>query len=158
MTALIRPMQAGEAAECENILRSLPEWFGIEEAILDYREAIAAMETHVATLEGRIAGFVTLQFHNEHSAEIHVMAVRAEFHRQGVGRALVDCGVRQALARSAEYLEVKTLGPSRESLPYARTRAFYLSRGFLPLEENLLIWGRNPCLIMIRHLRCQNEA
>ena len=54
--------------------------------------------------------------------------------------------------RGVELLQVKTLGPSRPSAAYARTRGFYEHLGFRPLEENAL-WGEvNPCLIMVKHL------
>ena len=38
--------------------------------------------------------------------------------------------------------------------PYlARTRAFYASRGFVPLEEFPLLWGEgNPCLQYVKAL------
>jgi hypothetical protein len=36
---------------------------------------------------------------------------------------------------------------------YARTRRFYESRGFRPLEEIKGFWNEeNPCLIMVKHL------
>jgi len=51
-----------------------------------------------------------------------------------------------------EYLQVKTLGPSRPDDNYAATRAFYESVGFRPLEETSL-WGDvNPCLFMVKKL------
>lgn len=49
------------------------------------------------------------------------------------------------------WLEVKTLDASRASESYTRTRAFYLSAGFEPLECIPEIWGSdNPCLIMVK--------
>jgi hypothetical protein len=54
---------------------------------------------------------------------------------------------------AVEYLQVKTLGPSYRSPDYARTRRFYESRGFRPLEEIKGFWNEeNPCLIMVKHL------
>lgn len=71
------------------------------------------------------------------------------------GRALVEYAEQMLRSRSVEYLEVKTLGPSRPNEHYERTRGFYFTLGFRPLEENQL-WGEfNPCLIMIKHLRGQ---
>ncbi len=150
----IRPSRDGEAEICEEILRALPDWFGIEEAIVRYRQDIETMETFVAEHKGRIVGFVTLDQHNRHTAEIQVMAVRKEEHGIGVGRALVDYVERLLRSRSIEYLEVKTLGPTRPDVHYERTRKFYMAVGFRPVEENRLWGDANPCLIMIKHLRC----
>jgi hypothetical protein len=48
---------------------------------------------------------------------------------------------------------VKTLGPSRPSELCERTRGFYESRGFVPLEELSGIWdAENPCLIFVKRL------
>jgi ribosomal protein S18 acetylase RimI-like enzyme len=150
----IRPLRADEADSCEAIMRSLPEWFGIEEAIVSYRQDLEAMETLVADREAACIGFLTLHQHNEHSSEIQVMAVAREHHRQGVGRALVNHAERLLRSGPTEFLQVKTLGPSRENQAYAKTRLFYGSLGFRPLEENNL-WGEaSPCLIMVKHLEC----
>ena len=47
-----------------------------------------------------------------------------------------------------KVLQVKTFGPSGASEEYERTRAFYESVGFWPLEERTDIRGpENPCLI-----------
>jgi hypothetical protein len=55
--------------------------------------------------------------------------------------------------QGVEYLQVKTLGPSRSDENYDKTRAFYLAMGFTPLEEIPQIWDENnPCLILIKRL------
>jgi N-acetylglutamate synthase-like GNAT family acetyltransferase len=151
----IRPLAAGEADVCEQIIRSLPDWFGIEEAIVQYRRDLDRMETLVAEMDGRIVGFVAIHEHNPHSAEIHVVAIQKEFHGRGIGRGLFTRVEELLRRRSIEFLQVKTLGPSRPDANYDRTRSFYLAMGFRPLEENKL-WGeRNPCLIMVKHLACR---
>jgi ribosomal protein S18 acetylase RimI-like enzyme len=150
----IRECSRAEEDVCEEILRSLPDWFGIEEAIVQYRQDIASMDSYVAEVDGHIAGFLTLKHHNPHTSEIQVMAVRMEAHGRGIGRALVAHAERILRARATEFLQVKTLGPSRPNEHYERTRKFYLALGFRPVEENNL-WGEaNPCLIMIKHLAC----
>jgi hypothetical protein len=54
-----------------------------------------------------------------------------------------------------EYLQVKTLGPSWPDPGYERTRRFYEARGFVPLEEIHGLWEHNPCLILVKRLRCR---
>lgn len=150
--AAIREMRPAEPALCEEILRALPEWFGIEEALVQYVRDLPALETFVAEQAGRVVGFVAVRQHNRYSAEVHVIAVRPECHGQGLGRALLYHVEEWLRSRSIEFLQVKTLGPSRPNEHYDRTRRFYEHLGFRPLEENDL-WGSvNPCLIMVKHL------
>jgi ribosomal protein S18 acetylase RimI-like enzyme len=153
----IREMAEAEAAQCEQILRDLPEWFGIEEAILQYRWEIETMETSVVEVSGTLAGFITLNIHNDYSAEIHVLAMKPAYHGLGIGRRLVAFGEEKLIARSVEYLQVKTVGPSLPNDFYARTRNFYFHLGFRPLEETNLWGDRNPCLIMVKHLQCRSN-
>jgi len=154
--ALIRAFRASDVVQCERILRSLPEWFGIEESLVRYLEELPATECFVAENEGALTGFLSLRHHNPFSSEIHVIAVLAGNHGRGIGRALVERAETELRARSVEYLQVKTLGPSRPDASYERTRGFYERMGFRPLEENLL-WGPvNPCLIMVKHVPCDS--
>ena len=143
----------GKAAVCEPILRSLPAWFGIEEAIVHYVGEIERLPTFLAGNSDGVVGFVSLKQHNPSSAEVYVIAVRQEAHRQGVGRALIEQSQEWLRGRGVEYLQVKTLGPSHPDGGYAKTRDFYVAVGFRPLEELTELWDeRNPCLIMIQRL------
>ncbi len=143
----------GKSAICEPILRSLPEWFGIERTILQYVKDIEAMPTLIAETDGQIAGFLTIKQHNEYSAEVHVMAVRSEKHRKGVGRKLIQHAEAYLRRDGVEFLQVKTLGPSRPDERYAGTRVFYAAMGFRPIEEFAELWDRdNPCLLMVKRL------
>lgn len=143
----------GKGDVCEPILRSLPRWFGIERSIVQYVKDIDVMSTVLARADGRIVGFLTVKRHNEYSAEVHVMAVRSENHRTGIGRALLQRAEEFLRRDGVEYLQVKTLGLSRPDEQYARTRSFYLAMGFRPLEEFEELWDtENPCLLMIKKL------
>ena len=153
----IRILSPGESRHCEAILRALPDWFGIESALVDYVRSTEALPTFLAEHAGVVAGFLTLKVHNGSSAEIYVMGVRPEQHRCGIGRALVRQAEAHLRAEGIEFLQVKTLGPSRPWEPYERTRRFYEQMGFRPLEENHL-WGEeSPCLILVKHLACGRE-
>jgi N-acetylglutamate synthase-like GNAT family acetyltransferase len=154
----IRRAADGDVAECERILRGLPAWFGIEDAIVNYVGAIRVMETYVAAFGGVVVGFVALAATSPSAVELHVMAVADGYHRLGLGRALVEHCESVLRARRVEYMHVKTLGPSRTCELYERTRAFYRAMGFHPLEENAL-WGEtNPCLMLVKHLGCAGRA
>jgi ribosomal protein S18 acetylase RimI-like enzyme len=142
-----------QSSVCIPILRALPDWFGIEEAVLNYKKEIEILPTFLAKAGGNVLGFLSLKQHNLFSAEIYVMAVRPEVHRGGIGRTLVEVTNSFARGLGVEYMQVKTLGPSRPNKEYARTRAFYEAMGFRPLEEFTRIWDEhNPCLIMIKSL------
>jgi ribosomal protein S18 acetylase RimI-like enzyme len=142
-----------QSSVCVPILRALPDWFGIEQDILDYEREIEQLPTFLARLDGSVAGFLSLKQHNPFSAEIYVMAVRPEAHRLGLGRALVQAAENHSHDLGVEYMQVKTLGPSRPDKGYGRTIAFYSALGFRPLEEFPQIWGEaNPCLILVKRL------
>lgn len=149
----IRPLRPGEEKTCEDILRSLPDWFGIEEAIVQYVRDVETMESYLCLVSDQPVGFLTLHRHNDYSAEIQVMGVLGEHQGRGIGRALVEHAEKVLGDGSTEFLQVKTLGPSRPDANYERTRGFYERMGFRPLEENRL-WGDvNPCMIYVKHLR-----
>jgi GNAT superfamily N-acetyltransferase len=144
----------GDSARCEQIMRSLPEWFGIESSIVAYAQAVTRLESYLAVDDTTLAGFITIASRSDVASEIHALAVARPFHGTGAGRVLIEHVERLVSARGMEYLQVKTLGPSRPNEHYARTRGFYDRMGFRPLEENRL-WGDvNPCLIMVKHLTC----
>lgn len=149
----IRNLTQADISECEAILRSLTDWFGIEESNAQYVRDLDSLPAFVATIEGEVVGFLALRHHTEASSEIHVLAVTPNRHRAGIGRALVDRAESVVRSRSAKMLQVKTLGPSNSDPNYARTRAFYTAMGFLPLEETSAFWGEdNPALVLVKPL------
>jgi GNAT superfamily N-acetyltransferase len=143
----------GQATACMPILRELPDWFGLEAALLEYEKQIDTLPTFLASANSHIVGFLSLKQHYPHSAEIYVMGVRLEAQRGGIGRALVEAAESYARSLGVEYLQVKTLGTSNPDPGYAKTRTFYEAMGFCPLEEFRQIWDENnPCLILVKRL------
>ncbi len=153
----ISAAQLNQATVCEPILRLLPEWFGIESAISHYVQAIDLLPTFLAWNQQQVIGFLSIKQHNEFAAEIYVMAVHPQFHRQGVGKQLVEYAEQELQRQRIEYLQVKTLGLSRPNLHYEKTRAFYESMGFKPLEEFLDLWEGNPCLQMVKSVSVDSQ-
>ena len=133
---------------CESILRALPDWFGIEDATAAYIRDVADLPTFAVEDDG----FLALKLHTPRAAEVYVMGVRPERHRRGVGTALLAAAEDFLRAAGVEYLQVKTLGPSRPDDGYERTRRFYEARGFVALEEIHDLWEGNPCLLMVKRL------
>lgn len=144
---------AGLGDECRLILDTVPDWFGLPEANDEYVAFAQTHDTWVARdAAGRAVGVISGTTHFPETAEIEVMAVRPEWHRRGVGRAMVEVFERHHHERGVRMLEVKTLGPSHDDANYALTRAFYVGIGFVPIEE-LWIWGPdNPALILCKPL------
>jgi GNAT superfamily N-acetyltransferase len=143
----------GKSTLCEPILRSLPDWFGIEEDITKYLADIDRLPTFLALSGDKVLGFLTLKQHFPCSAEIFVMGCLPEVQRQGTGRALVERAEAWLLDQGVDYLQVKTLGPSRPDPGYEVTRVFYQALGFEPLEEFKQIWDENnPCLVLVKKL------
>lgn len=154
MSPEVERLAPADAAGCEAVLRALPAWFGIERAILDYREAAAAHPTFgVRGAEGRVEAFLTVKRHFPESAEVHCMAVRPERRGSGVGSALLAAVEEWLRGDGARFLQVKTLSSRSPDKGYAETRAFYRARGFVPLEEMPELWDAfNPALILIKAL------
>lgn len=148
----VRPFTTGDKVVCERILRALPDWFGIEDAITSYVRESEQYPTWFACVSGEPIGIITLHQHFEHAAEIHLMAVLSQYHRRGVGRMMVAFAEQHLLERGMRYLQVKTLGPSRPDANYALTQKFYEAVGFTPLEEFPDLWPGNPALLLVKKL------
>ena len=143
---------------CEEILRALPAWFGIESSIVQYLRDIGEMETCVAAVAEEIMGFITINQSSPCSAEIQVMGVRPELHRRGIGRLLLEFAETRLIRHGVKLLQVKTLASSQPSAAYEKTRAFYEAMGFQPQEETTTVWGEeSPCLIMAKELKARDE-
>jgi len=142
-----------KSAICNSVLRALPSWFGIEESIVDYVEQVKMLPFIAAYDGGNPVGFVAIMNHTPYASEICVMGVLKEYHREGIGRSLVIACEKYCREKKQEYLTVKTLDESRESKSYEKTRLFYLSMGFKPLEVFPTLWDEdNPCLLLIKRV------
>jgi GNAT superfamily N-acetyltransferase len=137
----------------ERVLRALPQWFELEEPILEYIAEAALLPTFIASSGGEDVGFLTLKPYAATAAEISAMGVLPELHRQGYGRALVAAAEARSREEHRSVIQVKTLGPSHPDANYARTRGFYEALGFIPIDETTAFWGdENPCLVMVKSL------
>jgi GNAT superfamily N-acetyltransferase len=134
------------------LLEQLPAWFGVPESNAEYVNAARGLNGLVARVGEESVGVLLLKRHFPEAAEIHLMAVRPDLHRRGIGRAMVNQLVTDLRRDGCEVLQVKTLGSSNPDPGYAATRRFYQAVGFRPLEELQGFWGSNPCLLMVRTL------
>ncbi len=143
----------GQGQVCEQTLRALPQWFGMESGVLSYIRSAADMPSFVAYFAGEPAGIALVKRHFELSAEVYLIAVAPDRHRMGIGRALLAAMERWLRQEGVRFLQVKTLSSRSADANYAKTRAFYLAMGFTPLEEFPTLWNeQNPCLLLIKRL------
>lgn len=137
----------------ESVLRKLPEWFGNEQSLLEYVDTVKGKMFFCAYDGENTVGFISIKFNNEYTADIYVTGILKEYHRQGIGRRLVEEAEQYIKSNGFKLFMVKTLGESSDYEFYRRTREFYKSVGFYPLEEFKEIWDEeNPCLIMVKSL------
>jgi GNAT superfamily N-acetyltransferase len=151
---VIRPIEQGDIAACQALLARLPSWFGIPESNAGYIDSLHRLPAWVAVDGGRVVGFVALLSHTPQSAEISVMAVDPDRHRDGFGRTLVGTVESWCQDNDIRWLHVKTRGPSTYDDDYERTRRFYAAMGFEVLYESLTEWGAdNAALVLVKHFR-----
>lgn len=142
-----------KSAICDLILRLLPDWFGIESSIIDYVDESRCLPFYAAFDGGKAVGFVAIKEHNQYTAEVCVMGVLSQYHRMGLGKRLIGCCDRFCEESQKRFLTVKTLDGSSPDEGYAKTRRFYLSMGFSPLEVFPTLWDEhNPCLFMAKYI------
>ena len=140
--------------EIEAILRSLPLWFGIEEALLKYVADSAVQPTFAADFDGKLGGFITLTRHFPESWDVHCIAVSATHRNTGVGSALLAHAEGYIRQQGGRFLQVKTIAHTSPNREYAETRKFYHAKGFTPLEVFPELWSpRHPCLQLIKALK-----
>lgn len=135
------------------ILETLPEWFGLEDARESYiRES--AGQTFFAAFDGeRAVGFLCLKETGRDTLELSVMGVLKAYHRRGIGKALFARGKAFAIESGYSFLQVKTVQMGRYEV-YDRTNRFYLSLGFKELEVFPTLWDAwNPCQVYILSLQ-----
>lgn len=88
------------------VLSSLPEWFGIPESTEEYISVSAGLPFWTVYADGEPAGFLALRETGPAAVEIFVMAVRKEYHRLGLGRALwLEC-LKYAQKQGYQYMRI----------------------------------------------------
>tara|TARA_Y100000590_G_C15672862_1_gene996899 strand:- start:530 stop:1000 length:471 start_codon:yes stop_codon:yes gene_type:complete len=138
---------------CEKILRSLPDWFGIEESIVQYIKDADKMPTMIVKNETEEIGFLTIKKHFKESADIHCMGILPQYHRKGIGIQLIKKVEIHLKNEGVKILQVKTISEESDCKFYAKSRQFYKSIGFIPLEVFPKLWDEsNPCLQLVKQL------
>ena len=136
---------------CEKVLRDLPAWFGIEEANKNYTDKAEKLPTFVAMSNSEPVGFMSLQIHSPESAELYVLGVMRNLHRQGIGKRLLRASEEYLKNQGIKFIQIKTLATIADDANYRKTRMFYEAEGYVTLEVFPDLWDpHNPCLQMIK--------
>ena len=146
----IRKLQIGDGETCGEILRRLPQWFGIESAIQEYKANLRALDGYCAVKDSKLVGFVGLKRYGDSSIEVDVIGVDPEHRRSGIGRALLKHVEENATTGLTKLLHMKTLAPSDPDLNYVETRMFWEASGFIPMDAHDLWGDENPCQVMVK--------
>ena len=87
---VIQRASANTSSDFETVLRSLPSWFGQEEALLQYDRDAVNLTTFVTETTDGLLGFVTVKQQFTTSFEVHCIAVHAPHRGCGLGSKLIQ--------------------------------------------------------------------
>ncbi|MEZ5774370.1 MAG: GNAT family N-acetyltransferase [Hyphomicrobiaceae bacterium] len=145
--------------DTQRILEALPEWFGRPDAIASYATEAARLKVAVARLDEVAVGLAALAPRSAATCEIAVMGLRPDLHGRGIGRRLVAAALAAMRRDGIRLALVRTLGTGDPDPFYARTRAFYVHLGFLPLIEIADHFGPGtPALLMVHPLAARSKS
>ena len=151
----LRPLQPADAAGCEAVMASLPDWFGDEDGLADCAKAVRGGEGWVAVDGGDVVGFLTLERPYPRSADITWLAVRAD-RRGGIGSALVERACAELAAGGCDLVVALTVSVNDPTevgeTPYAETRAFWAHAGFAPARDFPGYWEGDLPVLQVRAL------
>ena len=131
----VRELTSDDREAVQAIADGLPEWFDETARHRSIPIDIRYQKGFVATDHGTIVGFITL-YVAEGRLNIGWLGVRRDFHRKGVGKALL--AKAEDVARQMEIGEIATytLGDNVDYAPYEQTRDFYFKNGYKVYQRN----------------------
>ena len=134
------------------VLEALTQWFEVEESREGYIRDCVDWTFLAAKEDDKVMGFLCLKETGNATVELAVMGVLKEYHRNGVGRELVEKAKEVANTAGYEFMQVKTVQMGMYE-DYDKTNYFYIGCGFKELEVFPILWDEaNPCQIYIMSL------
>ncbi|MDR2276365.1 MAG: GNAT family N-acetyltransferase [Vagococcus sp.] len=133
------------------VLKDLPEWFGMDDSITEYIENSAIYPLWVAKKYNEVLGFINLKETAENVGEIYCMGIKKKWHGKKIGTYLF-AEFEEYAKLHYKFIQVKTVKQGRYK-EYDQTINFYKSVGFIEFEVFPTLWDEwNPCLIMIKSI------
>ena len=133
------------------VLKDLPEWFGIPESTQAYIEGAKTLQVWAVYQESDLVGFVSLSYSSEDCAEIDCLGIKKAHQGRGIGSQLLAT-IESEANKNVDFLQVKTVAEGSNK-DYDRTNDFYRGLGFKKLEIFPQLWNpQNPCQILIKKL------
>jgi GNAT superfamily N-acetyltransferase len=151
----IRELDASrDAAGCDAVIASLPDFFGVESGRADCARAVRSERGAVAIDDDdRVIGFATWTAHRDDAAEITWAAVHRDARNQRLGRRIIGAVEDQARAAGVAWMTVMTVSPN-DARPetYTPTRHFWQRVvGYSELRD-FDIWDSNLAVLMVKRL------
>lgn len=142
-----------KSAIANDILRSLPKWFGIEESIKEYVKGVCYKDFFLASKDTEYVGFFAIDYPHKNVANLYVLGIKEAYHHKGVGTMIYSHVEDYIKSLGYRYISVQTLSPKSSDEYYAKTREFYHKQGFVDAYESDKIWGENnPFLLMVKFI------
>jgi N-acetylglutamate synthase-like GNAT family acetyltransferase len=144
-----------DAAQCDAIIASLPYFFADPVGLENCAKDVRSHEGWVADDEGRVTGFLTLEWSSKEAAEISWLAVHADFRGSGRGKKLIEVAISSVKERGGRMLFLCTSAspdPPHVTDGYEGTRRFYALLGFVELWTVRPQGWSEDALVMVRAL------
>ena len=144
--------KTNEADKAFAIAQKLPEFFD-KNGLRQIKEDTKRHFLYGAYDNNEMVGFATYKEVNTDTVEMSWLGVLPEKQRTGIGKKLVNESIDD-IAPGYRVGEVKTLSEIDPYEPYKKTRAFYKSVGFIPIEtiNPYPNWGDNHCQIFVKFI------
>lgn len=154
----IRAIEASDALSILQVARGLDKWINPQ----GLRQIEADLRSHsgyVAASENRVVGFILWTPLDKEVAELSWIGVAEEAQRLGIGTVLLTAALADLQREGYRYLEVSTVADTVDYAPYAETRHFYRSHGFVDYRVDKGYYGegedRYDRLVLRRNVSMQ---
>ena len=120
---------------CRSITATLPEWFGIPEANERYALGMKDRTSFGIQIKGQYVGMIAIEIPFPNNANIYWMGIAKDYHRKGMGGALLERAEKYCYENHCRSWTVETLSPKEKDANYLNTYSFYVKAGSHPLFE-----------------------
>jgi ribosomal protein S18 acetylase RimI-like enzyme len=135
----------------QDIIKTLPEWFGREEANEKYKKDIVD-KIVFAFLDDEICkGLIAVENLFEQSCNIWWLGVNIQSHGKNIGRQLIKKAESYAQDKNLSYLVLETVHPCVNDGAYNKTIKFYYACGFKSIIQTEMS-SKCPMMWMVKTL------